>query len=146
MTPAFVEIELNYRRQLGYPPFRRLARIVFSYTDPLKAQQQAESVASRLREILQRKNMTGKRRLEPARNPATEEYDRHQPYRSGTLLFYADRPALSLASSASGTQPARGDRTVRGRIGLANRSGSAGFALVDSRFLVTANKSVYNGI
>ncbi len=63
---AFVEIELNYRRQLGYPPFRRLARIVFSYTDPLKAQQQAESVASRLGEILQRKNMTGTSLIGPA--------------------------------------------------------------------------------
>ena len=93
---------MNYRRQLGYPPFRRLARIVFSYTDPLKAQQQAESVGSRLREILQRKNMTGTSLIGPAPCFFTR-IDRH--YRWHLLLRGPNpRAAIELLEVESGWQ------------------------------------------
>ena len=49
---AFVESEIAYRKALGYPPFRRLARIVFSYTDAHKARQQAQTAAQRLQRLI----------------------------------------------------------------------------------------------
>ena len=63
---GFVEAETAYRRTLGYPPFRRLARIVFSYTDPLKARLQAETGARRVRELLERYDLSGTSLIGPA--------------------------------------------------------------------------------
>ncbi|MCY4020327.1 MAG: primosomal protein N' [Chloroflexi bacterium] len=56
---GFVESEIAYRKALGYPPFRRLARMVFSYTDPHKSQQQAAAAAQRIQHLITRYGMTG---------------------------------------------------------------------------------------
>ena len=52
---AFYEQELEMRQQLDYPPFRRLARMVFRHTSEDAAQQAAErmagSIEARIREL-----------------------------------------------------------------------------------------------
>ena len=63
---AFVERELTYRRELGYPPFRRLARIVFNHTDPRKAQAQAEAAAEQLRAMLEEQDRSATSLIGPA--------------------------------------------------------------------------------
>ncbi|MDE2637202.1 MAG: primosomal protein N' [Chloroflexota bacterium] len=56
---GFAARESEYRRELGYPPYRRLARIVFSYTNQERAREQAEFAAGRLRQILQERDLSG---------------------------------------------------------------------------------------
>jgi primosomal protein N' (replication factor Y) len=46
---GFYEYELNYRRQLGYPPFTRLARLEFRHTENAVAEEEAQKVGSRLK-------------------------------------------------------------------------------------------------
>ncbi len=47
---GFYERELEYRRQLGYPPFARLVRLEYRHADPLKAEEESQKTATRLRE------------------------------------------------------------------------------------------------
>ena len=51
---AFSERELAFRRQHGYPPFRRLAKLLFEHKDAHRAQDEAETLAASLREIMGR--------------------------------------------------------------------------------------------
>lgn len=46
---GFYQRELEYRRQLGYPPFAKLARLEYRDRDPLKAEEEANKLAGRLR-------------------------------------------------------------------------------------------------
>ena len=48
---AFYEREIVYRRQLGYPPFRRMVRILFRYASEALAQQHASQTAQRLQQL-----------------------------------------------------------------------------------------------
>jgi primosomal protein N' (replication factor Y) len=48
---GFHRLEMEYRRQLGYPPFGRVTRLEYRHRDPLKA----ESEAKRVLQILQEK-------------------------------------------------------------------------------------------
>jgi len=41
--------ELDYRRQLGYPPFAKLARLEYRSPDPAKAEEEARKMADRLK-------------------------------------------------------------------------------------------------
>lgn len=45
----FYDQELRYRRQLNYPPYTRLARIVFTDTNPTQAERHATQLAQALR-------------------------------------------------------------------------------------------------
>lgn len=63
---GFAQREIRYRRELGYPPYRRLARILFSYSKAETAQQQAEFAAARLRQILRERELTGTAIIGPA--------------------------------------------------------------------------------
>jgi primosomal protein N' (replication factor Y) (superfamily II helicase) len=47
---GFYERELEYRRQLGYPPYARLVRLEYRHADPLKAEEESQKTATRLRE------------------------------------------------------------------------------------------------
>jgi primosomal protein N' (replication factor Y) len=47
--PAFVRIESEHRRALGYPPFQNLARLVFVNSNDSAARQAAEAMAETLR-------------------------------------------------------------------------------------------------
>ena len=63
---GFVARESRSRQDMGYPPYRRLARIVFSYSDPAKAQAEAERAAARLANILRERALTGTSLIGPA--------------------------------------------------------------------------------
>ena len=41
--------DLEYRKQLGYPPFARLARLEYRHADPAKAEEEARKTAERLK-------------------------------------------------------------------------------------------------
>ncbi|MBI5354102.1 MAG: primosomal protein N' [Chloroflexi bacterium] len=41
--------ELEYRRQLGYPPYARLARLEYRHADPVKAEEESQKTANRLK-------------------------------------------------------------------------------------------------
>ncbi|MFN8565889.1 MAG: primosomal protein N', partial [Anaerolineae bacterium] len=51
---------------IGYPPFRRLVRILFRFPNETKAQQEAERAAGLLRRRLEQLNMTGTELIGPA--------------------------------------------------------------------------------
>jgi primosomal protein N' (replication factor Y) len=53
----FAEHELNLRRQLGYPPFRKLLRIVISCADRSRALQDSAAVAKTARQLLSGKDI-----------------------------------------------------------------------------------------
>ncbi|MFN8371601.1 MAG: primosomal protein N' [Anaerolineae bacterium] len=63
---TFYERELAYRRELNYPPFRRLVRIVFRFPKDIKAQSEAERAAAWLRDQLRKLKMTGTEMIGPA--------------------------------------------------------------------------------
>lgn len=46
---GFYTRELAYRRELGYPPFSRLARLEYRHADPAKAEEEANKAAAKLR-------------------------------------------------------------------------------------------------
>ncbi len=43
---SFYQQELSYRRQLGYPPFKRLARLIYRHTNPDQAEREARRMAA----------------------------------------------------------------------------------------------------
>ncbi len=89
---GFVEKESAYRKGMGYPPFRRLARIVFSYTDPYKTRKQAETGAYRVRELLQKHDLSGTSLIGPAPCFFTR-IDRHYRWH---LLLRGPNPGVAL--------------------------------------------------
>ncbi|MBM4427906.1 MAG: primosomal protein N' [Chloroflexi bacterium] len=50
---GFYERELEYRKQLGYPPFAKLARLEYRETDPLKAEEEARKLGDKLKARLE---------------------------------------------------------------------------------------------
>jgi len=46
---SFYEQELNYRKQLGYPPYARLARLEYRHADSVKAEEESQKTAGRLK-------------------------------------------------------------------------------------------------
>ncbi len=63
---GFYAAEIAARRDLGYPPFRRLVRIVFRHANETGAREEAEAAAVRLRVRLARADMTGTELIGPA--------------------------------------------------------------------------------
>lgn len=51
---GFYQQELAYRKTLGYPPFKRLMRLVFRHADPARAEHEASVVAAQLRADIKR--------------------------------------------------------------------------------------------
>jgi len=62
----FYTQELNYRRQFGYPPFGRLARLVFSHTNEVVCRKEAQRVARLLLSEADRKGAPDIRLIGPA--------------------------------------------------------------------------------
>lgn len=62
----FFRQELSYRRRLGYPPFRRLARLLFLHGDRERAKQEAQAMAEALRQAVQAQGLTGVDLIGPA--------------------------------------------------------------------------------
>lgn len=63
---AFYLRELAYRRDLGYPPFRKMVRIEFRFNNEAKARAEAERAANLLRQRLKVLGMTGTEIIGPA--------------------------------------------------------------------------------
>ncbi|MDP2950230.1 MAG: primosomal protein N', partial [Chloroflexota bacterium] len=63
---GFYEHEVALRRRLGYPPFGRLARLIFAHTNPVHAQEQAFRLAKTLRQERDRRGIPGVDILGPA--------------------------------------------------------------------------------
>jgi primosomal protein N' (replication factor Y) (superfamily II helicase) len=63
---GFYEKEIGYRRDIGYPPFRRLVRIVFRSESAARAQAEAESGANLFRARLNQLELTGTELIGPA--------------------------------------------------------------------------------
>jgi primosomal protein N' (replication factor Y) (superfamily II helicase) len=63
---GFYAQEINYRRDLAYPPFRRMARILFKDSSEIKAQTEAERAAALLRRRIEQLGMTGTELIGPA--------------------------------------------------------------------------------
>ena len=51
---GFAARELTFRQELGYPPYRRLTRLIYEDTSPSRARVQAEAVARQLHQALAR--------------------------------------------------------------------------------------------
>ena len=54
---AFYQQELEYRRQLHYPPFSRLVRLEYRHRDPERAESAAQTLAEQIRAWLQEGNL-----------------------------------------------------------------------------------------
>jgi primosomal protein N' (replication factor Y) len=52
----FFQQELEHRRELGYPPFRRLTSLVYRHHDLTQARLEAERLAGQLRQRLEAEN------------------------------------------------------------------------------------------
>ncbi len=84
---AFYTEEIAARRELGYPPFRRMARILVQHTHPVEAQRQVEDAAAQLRYRIEHENLTDTHLIGPA--PAFfSRIDRH--YRWQILIRSSD--------------------------------------------------------
>jgi primosomal protein N' (replication factor Y) len=62
----FSRQELSFRRELGYPPFRRLARLIFVHTDRERAKAEAEALARGLRFAIHERGAGGVDLIGPA--------------------------------------------------------------------------------
>ncbi len=89
---AFYERELAYRRDMGYPPFRRMARILFRYPSEVEAQRAAEQTANLLRGRIRSRGLTGTEIIGPA--PAF--FTRVAGYYRWHLLLRGPDPAAAL--------------------------------------------------
>jgi primosomal protein N' (replication factor Y) len=54
---GFVQRELEFRREAGYPPYVRLARLLYRHTDSRRAEVAARDMADRLRDALRRSGL-----------------------------------------------------------------------------------------
>jgi primosomal protein N' (replication factor Y) len=55
---GFAAQELAFRRELGYPPYRRLVKLVYEDASPSRAQAEAEAQAESLRDALNRRGLS----------------------------------------------------------------------------------------
>ncbi len=62
----FYRQEISFRRQLGYPPFRRLARMIYLHGDRARAQAEAEAMARSLRFLMRERGLSGADLIGPA--------------------------------------------------------------------------------
>ncbi len=92
---AFYTEEIAFRRQHGYPPFKRLARLLIRHSDEAKARQAAEEMTERLEdELAARPDIRGVDLIGPA--PAFST--RVRGLYGWQLLVRGDQLALLLAN------------------------------------------------
>jgi len=63
---GFYAQEIAYRKHLGYPPFRRMIRILFRFPTEMQAQSEAERAAGMIRHRLKALDMSGTELIGPA--------------------------------------------------------------------------------
>ena len=62
----FFARELRYRKELGYPPFRRVLRMVYKHADSARAEAEAQAVLGQLQERIQAGHLAGTDLVGPA--------------------------------------------------------------------------------
>jgi primosomal protein N' (replication factor Y) len=89
----FYQLELTARRDLGYPPFRRMARLLLLNPHPIEAERQIREVTAQLQQVIDRQRLTDTSLIGPA--PCFfSRIDRN--YRWHLLIRSAD-PLVALA-------------------------------------------------
>ncbi|MBN1979867.1 MAG: primosomal protein N' [Anaerolineae bacterium] len=63
---GFAARELAFRREQGYPPYRRLVKLVYEHASPSRAQAEAEALAESLRDALSRRGLPATDIIGPA--------------------------------------------------------------------------------
>ncbi|MBC6937063.1 MAG: primosomal protein N' [Chloroflexi bacterium] len=89
---GFYEQEMAYRREMAYPPFRRLARILFRHANEGKARAEAERAADYLRHRIEKMRLTGTELI----GPAPCFFDKVNNDARWHLLIRAANPTLPL--------------------------------------------------
>ncbi|MBK8020173.1 MAG: primosomal protein N' [Chloroflexi bacterium] len=97
---TFYQREIAARRDLGYPPFRRLVRILFRFSNETTARSEAEQAAMRLRIRLAQQDLTGTELI----GPAPCYYTRENNLFRWQLLLRGPDPVKAL----EGLQPRKG--------------------------------------
>ncbi len=95
---AFYQREIAFRHEHGYPPVRRLARLIYWDKKSDKAQSVAEEMAATLRYRLQTMGLEGK--IANVLGPAPSFFARHRGYYRWQILLNAPDPALVLRGLA----------------------------------------------
>lgn len=89
----FYEAEIQSRRELGYPPFRRLGRVLVQNQHPIEAQRQIEEAATQLRRSIAKEQLTDTHIIGPA--PCFfSRIDKHYRWQ---LLVRSANPLIALS-------------------------------------------------
>ncbi len=91
---AFYQHEIDFRREHGYPPTRRLARLIYWDKKSEKAQAAAEELTAVLRHRLQSMALEGK--FAGVLGPAPAFFARYRSYYRWQILLHAPDPAAVL--------------------------------------------------
>ena len=91
---AFVERELEFRRENGYPPVRRMARLVYWDKNAEKARAEAHRLAEQLAAQLDAAGVAGK--MNSILGPAPAFFSRHRGFYRWQLLLRSEDPAAVL--------------------------------------------------
>ncbi len=89
---AFYEREIAYRREMGYPPFRRMVRILFRFSTEMQARDEAERAANMIRHRMRSLNMSGTEII----GPAPCFFERENKLFRWHLLLRGPDPAAAL--------------------------------------------------
>jgi primosomal protein N' (replication factor Y) (superfamily II helicase) len=89
---GFYQREMVQRRELGYPPFRRLARLLIQSKHPVNVQREAEDAAEALRQRIQRRDLTETTLM----GPAPCFFARIDGYYRWHILLRSTDPLLAL--------------------------------------------------
>ena len=89
----FYSAEIAARREMGYPPFRKLGRVLIQHQHPIEAQREIEHAANQLRHIIAKHELTDTHLIGPA--PCFfSRIDKHYRWH---LLVRSSDPLAALA-------------------------------------------------
>ena len=89
---AFAAQELAFRREAGYPPYRRLARLVYEDASPTRAREEARALSGSVRQLLERWGLPASDLIGPAPCFFAKVRDRYRWH----MILRHDRPAEFL--------------------------------------------------
>ncbi|MCB0038221.1 MAG: primosomal protein N' [Caldilinea sp.] len=91
---GFYAREMQFRREHGYPPIRRLARLIFWEKRPDVARREAERMAAKLRHRVEKMGVEGEGIT--LLGPAPAFFERYRGYYRWQILVRAPEPAVLL--------------------------------------------------
>ncbi len=91
---GFYAREMDFRREHGYPPIRRLARLIFWEKRPDVARRESERMAAELRNRVEQKGLEGEGIT--VLGPAPAFFERYRGYYRWQILVRAPEPAALL--------------------------------------------------